>query len=65
MRYGIFYIASACTMAYVLMIVLGLLMRQFVSKNLTGANNQKTKKFEVQKHLTRLLIIMASIFNNF
>jgi hypothetical protein len=54
------YIVAASTAAYLVIIVLGYLMRSFVMKNLRGATNTQKKTLEVQRQLTLALIIQVS-----
>jgi uncharacterized membrane-anchored protein YhcB (DUF1043 family) len=54
-----YYIVVAATAAYLVMILLGYLMRRFVRKNLRGASNTQKKILEVQRQLTMALIIQV------
>jgi hypothetical protein len=53
----------ACTAAYLVIVVLGWMMRDFVKKNLRGASNTQRKTLEVQRQLTRTLIIQVAAFS--
>jgi hypothetical protein len=49
------------TLAYALIIFLGWRMHRFVRENLHGASNTQRRTLEVQRQLTRTLIIQASV----
>jgi uncharacterized membrane-anchored protein YhcB (DUF1043 family) len=54
------YIVAASIAAYLVIIVLGYLMRRYVRKNLRGASNTQKKTLEVQRQLTMALILQVS-----
>jgi prolipoprotein diacylglyceryltransferase len=60
MSYAFYYSVVICFSAYGLMVVLGWLMYSFVCRHLRGASNQQKRTLELQRQLTRTLVIQAS-----
>jgi hypothetical protein len=60
-RFDFAYQLVSCFSAYGLMVVLGWLMHRFVHRHLQGAsNNQQKRTLELQRQLTRTLVVQAS-----
>jgi hypothetical protein len=59
LNYAFYYCLVICLGAYGLMIVLGWRMHRFVRRHLRGASNQQRKALELQRQLTRTLVVQA------
>jgi hypothetical protein len=60
MKYAFYYNIITCLLGYLLILVLGYLMHRFVRQNMNGASNSRKKTLELQRQLTRLLIVQAN-----
>jgi hypothetical protein len=65
LKYGLYYNIVTCTLAYVLMIILGWRIHRFIRLNLRGSttDKQKQRTLDIQRQLTRVLIIQACVIN--
>jgi hypothetical protein len=61
--YVLYYSMAMSTLAYALIILLGWRMHRFVRENLRGASNTSRRTLEVQRQLTRTLIIQVSAYS--
>ena len=61
MKYAFFYDITGCTLAYILLIILGWKMHKFVRSTMTGAGlaYAKKKNAELNRQLTRTLILQV------
>jgi hypothetical protein len=65
LKYGLYYNIVTCTLAYVLMIIPGWRIHRFIRLNLRGSttDKQKQRTLDIQRQLTRVLIIQACLTN--
>lgn len=59
MSYAFYYNIASILVAYAMMLVLGYLMHRFVRRNLRGASNTQKRTLEIQRQITRILIIQV------